>query len=142
MILGAMKFGIIFVLCGYTIAQAQAPWSCQAEIHKSDPKVRFIRVSDGVTNKMADAKVLPDISDLKGKELNSVVVVEILVGRDGDVRCARIQQGDSGVSQRSLDAAQKWHYRPYLLNGEKLVMDTWIRFSYKKDNVEVILPDR
>jgi len=91
---------------------------------------------------MADTKVLPDISDLKGKELNSVVVVEVLAGREGDVRCTRIQQGYPDLAQRSLDAAQKGHYKPYLVNGEKLIVDTWIRFNYTKDNVEVLLPIR
>ena len=102
----------------------------------------FIRVSDGVTNKMADTKILPDISDLKGKELDSVVVVEILVNTDGDVRCTRVQQGDSDLAQRSLDAAQRWHYKPYFVNGEKPIVDTWIRFNYTKDHVEVLLPIR
>jgi hypothetical protein len=129
-------------MCGYALAQTQTPWPCQAEIHKSDPNVHFIRVSDGVTNKMAESKVMPDISDLKGKELNSVVVVEILVGTEGDARCSRIQQGDHDLAQRSLDAAQKWHYKPYLLNGEKVIVDTWIRFNYTRDNVEVLLPIR
>jgi len=133
---------IAVALCGCAVAQTQTPWPCQAEIHKSDPNVHFIRVSDGVTNKMADTKVLPDISDLKGKELNSVVVVEVLAGREGDVRCTRIQQGYPDLAQRSLDAAQKWHYKPYLVNGEKLIVDTWIRFNYTKDNVEVLLPIR
>jgi hypothetical protein len=138
-----VKLALVFMtLCGCGIAQTQTTWPCQAELHKSEPTVHFIRVSDGVTNKMADRKVLPDISDLKGKELNSVVVVEILAGREGDVRCTRIQQGDPDLAQRSLDAAQKWHYKPYLVNDEKLIVDTWIRFNYTKDGVEVLLPIR
>ena len=70
------------------------------------------------------------------------MVVEILVGIEGNIRCARLQQGDPDLAQRSLDAAQKWHYKPYLLNGQKVIADTWIRFSYTNDNVEVILPIR
>jgi len=136
------RLATAFLLCSCALAQAQTPWACQAELHKSEPKVIFIRVSDAVTNKMADTKILPEISDLKGKELNSVVVVEILAGTEGDVRCTRIQQGDSDLVPRSLDAAQKWHYKSYLVNGEKLVVDTWIRFNYTKDNVEVLLPIR
>jgi hypothetical protein len=136
------KILIAMTLCGSALGQVPTPWPCQSELHKTDPKAMFIRVSDGVTNKMADTKVLPEISDLKGKELNSVVVVEILAGIDGDVRCSRIQQGEPDIAQRSLDAAQKWHYKPYLVNGEKLIVDTWIRFSYTKDKVDVLLPIR
>jgi Gram-negative bacterial TonB protein C-terminal len=135
-----MRFVILLALCGCALAQTQTPWPCLADVHKTDPNTRFIRVSDGVTNKMAVTRVLPEISDLKGKELNSVVVVEVLAGRDGRVLCTRIQQGDADLAQRSLDAAQKWHYKPCFVNGEKLIVNTWIRFSYSKDNVEVLLP--
>ena len=137
-----LKLIIAFALCGCAFAQTQTPWPCQADIHKSDPDALFVRVSDRVTNILADRKVLPDISDLKAKDLDSLLVVHILVGTDGDVRCYQLQQGDSDLAQRSLDAAQKWHYKPYLLNGKKVFVDTWIRFSYRKDNVEVILQDR
>ena len=135
---------MILALSAYAMGQAQtpAPWPCQAEIHKADPKALFIRVSDRVTNQLADTKIMPDISDLKGKALGSVVVVQVLVGTDGSVRCFRLQEGDTELAQRSLDAAQKWHYKPYLLNGEPINVETWIRFNYKKDNVEVVLPDR
>jgi len=136
------RLATAFLLCSCALAQTPTPWACQAELHKAEPKVLFIRVSDGVTNKMADTKILPDISDLKGKELAYVVVVEILVNTDGDVRCTRVQQGDSDLAQRSLDAAQRWHYKPYFVNGEKLIVDTWIRFNYTKDHVEVLLPIR
>ena len=134
------KLAIALVLCGCAYGQSQTPWPCQADIHRSEPNVSFARVSDNVMNRMAEAKVLPDVSDLKGKNVDSIVVVEVLVGREGNVRCARVRQGDSVLAQRSLDAAQKWHYKPFLLDGEKVIADTWIRFSYTKDNVEVVLP--
>ena len=133
---------IAFVLCGCALAQTQAPWPCRDEIRKSDPNALFIRVSDGVTNKAADNKALPDISDLKAKDSGSLAVVQIIVGPDGAVRCFRLQEGDADLAQPSLAAAQKWHYTPYILNRQAINVETWIRFSYKKDNVEVILPDR
>jgi outer membrane biosynthesis protein TonB len=93
---------------------------------------------------MADHKVLPGIADLKGKESDSLVVVEVLVDTNGNVRCARLQQGKPDLAQRSVDVAQKWHYKPYVVNEQygKAIVDTWIRFNYTKDNVEVIVPVR
>jgi hypothetical protein len=137
-----LRFLILLTLGASAFGQIQTPWPCQADIHKSEPSVLFARVSDNVMNKMADTKMLPHVSDLKGKKVDSIVVVEILVGIEGNIRCARLQQGDPDLAQRSLDAARKWHYKPYLLNGQKVIADTWIRFSYTNDNVEVILPVR
>jgi outer membrane biosynthesis protein TonB len=74
--------------------------------------------------------------------MDSIVVVQIIVSPDGDVRCSQIQQGDVELTQRSLDAAQKWHYKPYFMGGKPVNVDTWIRFRYTKDNVEVFLPIR
>jgi protein TonB len=93
-------------------------------------------------NKMADTKVMPDISDLKGKHLDSLVIVQILIGTDGAVRCFQLQEGDSNLAPRSLDVVQKWHYRPFMLNGQAINVETWIRFNYKNDSVDVVLPDR
>jgi hypothetical protein len=133
---------MIFALSSYAMGQAQTPWPCQAEIHKGDPNATFIRVSDKVMDKMADTKVMPDIVDLKGKDLDSLVIVQILIRPDGAVRCFQVQEGDSNLAERSLDAAEKWHYRPYMLNGQAINVETWIRFKYKKDSVDVVLPDR
>jgi periplasmic protein TonB len=91
---------------------------------------------------MADTKIMPDISDLKGKDVDSLVIVRILISPDGAVRCFQLQEGNPDLAPRSLDAAQKWHYRPYMLNGQAINVETWIRFSYKKDSVDVVLPDR
>jgi Gram-negative bacterial TonB protein C-terminal len=137
-------FGVSCMLCGCAIGQAQTevPWPCHAEIRKADPKALFIRVSDRVTNQMADTKIMPDISDLKGKDTDSLVIVQILFGPDGGVRCSSLQEGNADLAQRSLDAAQKWHYKPYILNGQAINVETRIRFSYKKDSVDVVLPDR
>lgn len=137
-------FGIVCVLCGCAIGQAQTevPWPCHAKIRKADPKALFIRVSDRVTNQMADTKIVPDISDLKGKDVDSLVIVQVLFGPDGVVRCSSLEEGNADVAQRSLDAAQKWHYKPYILDGQAINVETRIRFSYKKDSVDVVLPDR
>jgi len=133
---------IAFALCECALGQAPASWPCQAEIRKADPKATFIRVSDRVMSKMADTKVMPDISDLKGKDSDSLVIVQVLIGPDGVVRCFQLQEGDPNLAQRTLDAAKKWHYKPFMLNGQAINVETWIRFNYKKDRVDIVLPDR
>jgi TonB family protein len=118
-------------------------WGCAlAQIQPSSPTNLHIRVSDRVTNKLADQKVLPDISDLKGKDLDSLVVLQIVVNPEGAVKFSKIQEGNAELAQRSLDAAQKWHHKPYIVNGQAVNVDTWIRFKYTKDNVEAFLPEK
>lgn len=128
-------FTMVLSVSASAFAQTQPPWPCRDEIRKADPDTLFIRVSDRVTNAMSDKKVLPDVSDIKGKGVDSLVVVHIIISPQGDVRCSQIQEGDANLQQRSLDAAQQWHCKP-------INVDTWIRLSYRNNDVEVVVPPR
>ena len=135
--------GLIVLLCvsGLTLGQSRGEWPCRAQIQSAEPGAHFVRLPDGAVKGMADKQVLPDISDLRGKELDSIVAVEILIGLDGDVRCARLAEGSSDLAERSIEAASRWHYKKQVINGEPSMVDTQIRFRYTKDNVQVLPPD-
>jgi hypothetical protein len=130
-----LKLMIASALCGCVLAQQPAPLDCGGK-----PCVVRIRVSSGVTNAIADHKVLPDISDLKGRKLDSSVVVSIVVSKTGYVVHTRAVKGDPDLFTRSEEAAQKWHFTPYILNGQPIEVDTTIEFRYKKNKVKVFVP--
>jgi hypothetical protein len=131
---------VTLIISGFAFGQAQNSWPCLAKIQSAEPGVHFAQFPEFAANETADKKVLPDISDLRGKDLNSVVVVEILIGTDGGVRCARLVEGNPDLAERSVDAARGWHFKKFLINGERPIADTRISFSYTKGNVEVLLP--
>ncbi|MGA2347861.1 MAG: hypothetical protein ABSF93_17760 [Candidatus Sulfotelmatobacter sp.] len=113
-------------------AQDPPPWPCADQVTSG---VEPVRVSAGVSAAMAEKKVLPDTSDLKGTKANSTVVVRILIDKSGVVRCAEGVQGDPGLFQRSQDAAMQWHFKPYLLYGRPLNVATSREFVFKKNKV-------
>jgi hypothetical protein len=113
-------------------AQGAPPWPCADQVASG---VEPVRVSAGVSASMAEKKVLPDTSDLKGKKPNSKVVIRILIDKNGVVRCAEAVQGDPGLFQRSQDAAMQWHFKPYLLYGRPLNVATSREFVFKKNKV-------
>jgi hypothetical protein len=133
---------MFLILCGNVLAQSQNSWPCRDDIRKAEPGALFVRVSEGVTQAFADRKLLPDIADLKGKNVDSILVVHIFVSPEGNVRCSQIEEGEDALRQRSLDAAQQWHFKPYLLNGKPTYFDSRIRFSYTRDKVEIVVPKR
>jgi hypothetical protein len=101
-----------------------------------------VRVSAGISGRVAQKKVLPDISDINDRKLDSIVVVRVILDTKGNVRCGRAVQGDSDLFPRSVEAAEKWQFKPFLLNGEAVAVETQIQFRYKKNKVEVVVPDR
>lgn len=131
---------LLIAFNGIALAQTQTHWDCPP----SAPKLgRFrVRVSDGVTNRLAEHKMLPDISDLIGKKLNSLVVIGVLVAENGDVSCSRLEAGDPTLYDRSQRAAMAWHFKPYELNGQFVTLETRIEFQFKKNRVEVVVPSR
>ena len=91
---------------------------------------------------MVVKQVLPNISDIKGKKLDSLIIVNVILDTKGNVRCGRLEQGDADLFPRSLEAALQWQFKPFQMHGETLVDDTHIQFRYKKNKVEVFFPDR
>ncbi len=111
-------------------------WPCSDDLTKVEGDNRRVRVNVSVTQAMARDRVLPDVSDLRGAKTNSAVVLRVLIGKDGAVRCVDPVQGDTTLLfPRSVEAAKKWRFQPYLLNGQPIVVDTTIEFEFKKGKV-------
>jgi hypothetical protein len=140
---GTSTLGVLaWLLCTSAVAGGQTSWPCISEIAKAESGGHAIRVSAGVASRLVQKKVLPDISDLKGKKLDSLVVVDVILDTKGTVRCARAEEGDADLLPRSVEAAEQWQFKPFQLNGETLVVNTQIQFKYKKNKVEVVVPSR
>ena len=110
----------------------------------SQPRVTVqrVRLAEWLSYSVADRKVLPGISDLKGRNLNTEVVLEILISKTGDVTHARAAKGDPALFKRSEEAALKWHYKPYVSNGIPIDVDSDLRFRFAKNKVQVVVPPR
>jgi hypothetical protein len=129
-VLIAVMFTASF-LCG----QGPAGWPCADDVFKSEGDNRRVRVGTVVVAGFVEKKVLPDVSDLKDKKTNSTVVFKTLIGKDGTVRCADAVKGDTNLVPRSREALKQWRFRPYLLNGQPIMVDTEILFIFKEDTV-------
>src|SRR5258708_6977264 len=101
----AIGFVVMTFLCGHLLAQTQKQpfWDCPSP----NPNVLRVRVSERFTNTLADRKILPDISDLKGQKPGSVVVVQFEVSPTGDVTCTRPVTGNRDLFRRSQEAVLK-----------------------------------
>jgi hypothetical protein len=68
--------------------------------------------------------------------LDSTVIVRALVDKNGVVRCTNPVNGDANLFQRSIDAAQQWRFKTFLLNGQPMIFETPIEFVFKKNKVK------
>jgi hypothetical protein len=57
------------------------------------------------------------------KERLTLIVV---VGKDGNVLDAKKMSGPENLAPAAIEAVKKWKYRPYLINGEPIEVDTTV----------------
>ncbi len=91
-----------------------------------------IPVGQGVTEpkKIRDVKpVYPPIAQTA--QISGIVVAEIVVDTNGNVRDAKVLRGAPMLNDAALEAIRQWQYTPTLLNGVpvELVMTVTVNFS-------------
>ena len=53
-----------------------------------------------------------------------------MIGRDGRIENLHAITGNPLLIKAALDAVQQWRYRPYLLNGEPVEVETQITVRF------------
>ena len=53
------------------------------------------------------------------------------VGKNGSVTEVKVVSGDQLLTQSAVDAVKQWKYKPYLLNGDPVEIQTEISINFK-----------
>jgi len=75
--------------------------------------------------------IFPTFARQTGRE--GRVELHALIGADGAVRSLQTLEGDPMFYQSALDAVRQWRYKPTLLNGRAVEVDTHITVIYRLD---------
>lgn len=99
------------------------------------PKVatpQRVRVSQGVTQGMVLKRVQPMYPQMaKIARVQGPVVLAAIIGKDGTIQNLHVISTASPLlNQAALDAVKQWRYRPYILNGEPVEVDTQITVNF------------
>jgi protein TonB len=98
------------------------------------PKVatpQRVRVSAGVTQGMVLHKVQPTYPPLaRTARVQGSVILAAVIGKDGTIQNLHVISGHPLLTQAALDAVRQWRYRPYILNGEPVEVDTQVTVNF------------
>lgn len=98
------------------------------------PKVatpQKVRVSQGVSEGLLLHKVTPAYPPLaKQARIQGSVVLQATIGKDGAIQNLRVISGHPMLTQSALDAVKQWKYKPYLLNGEAVEVETTVQVNF------------
>jgi protein TonB len=59
--------------------------------------------------------------------------VELLatISKNGDITHVKVLSGDQQLTRAATDAVKQWKYKPYLLNGEPVEIQTQVTINFK-----------
>jgi TonB family protein len=90
-----------------------------------------VRVSQGVSTANLIKKVNPSYpEDAKQNRLQGAVVMRITIGKDGLIKDVQLISGHPALSPAAMDAVKHWEYKPYLLNGEPVEIETQVTINF------------
>jgi protein TonB len=90
-----------------------------------------IRVSAGVAEGNLVNKVQPVYPAIaKTARIQGTVVIQATISKNGTIENAHVVSGHPMLAQSALNAVREWRYRPYMLSGEPVEVETTINVNF------------
>jgi periplasmic protein TonB len=98
------------------------------------PKVatpQRVRVSQGVSSGLLVRKVQPNYPPLaRQARIQGTVVLHAVISKDGSIENLQLVSGHPMLAPAAIEAVKQWKYKPYLLNGEPVEVDTEVMVNF------------
>jgi protein TonB len=62
------------------------------------------------------------------------VILYAIIARDGSIQSLKLITGHPLLVAAAMDAVKQWKYKPYILNGEPVEVETYITVTFRKGN--------
>jgi periplasmic protein TonB len=93
-----------------------------------------VRISSGVMEGSLLAKFVPVYPAIaKASGVHGTVVLQATISKSGTIENLRVIGGPLMLQQAALDAVKTWRYRPYLLNGEPVEVETTVNVVFEME---------
>ena len=90
-----------------------------------------IRVSEEISKRLIIKKVPPEYPSADGnRNVRGSVELDVLVNTAGDITLFKVVKGDELLAQAVVDAVRQWKFKPYVLNGEPIEMETTVTIHF------------
>ena len=95
------------------------------------PPLTRVRISGGVMAGLRTAFVQPVYPpEAMAKHIAGTVALHALVSKEGTIEHLEIISGPVELQAASIEAVRQWKYKPYLLNGQPVEVDTVLTVNF------------
>ena len=131
--------GWIFLLVSSAILLAVLWWhwnrgwaDLESGLQKHEGPRPQAHVPADVMEKLVTHRVDPDYPEAaRPANLQGVIVLDVVVGRDGSVVDMRALNGPDVLAQAAMDALRWWRFEPYRVDGRPVVVETTVAVEFK-----------
>jgi len=107
-----------------------APAQSKATSGTTQPAQR-VRISRGVSSGLLVTRVPPIYPPLaRQARIQGDVILRAFIDPTGDVASLELISGHPMLAQAALDAVKQWKYKPYLLNGNAVDVETQVEVNF------------
>ena len=90
-----------------------------------------LHVSQGVAEGLLLQRVVPRYPPIAlASRMQGTVVLQATISKAGAIEHLRVVSGAPMLQQAAIDAVSQWRYRPYLLNGQPVDVETTINVVF------------
>jgi len=118
-----------------TPASAPPPDLVPSTTSEFTPKLQTVNISQGVSQGLLYKKVSPVYPPAAMRmRVEGAVQLVATISKNGDITHVKALSGDTLLTKAAVDAVKQWKYKPYLLNGEPVEIQTQVTINFKLPN--------
>lgn len=113
--------------------QTASPSPSPSPAPPQPPKVpKKLRISQGVAEELIVRRVQPKYpAKARQKHLTGDVMLQVGIDRSGNVDSVKVLKGDPILAQAASEAVKQWKFKPFLLNGEPVELETNVKVVFR-----------
>jgi protein TonB len=96
------------------------------------PMLQVMHVSQGVSRGLLVKQVSPKypVPALQ-RRVEGAVELQATISKNGDITAVKALSGDAQLAYAAVEAVKQWKYKPYLLDGEPIEIQTQVTVNFK-----------
>jgi len=121
-------------MIGIAVPGSSAPPPNLVSAESSAPRLapQTVNISQGVSQGLLIKKVQP-VYPRTALSLRVEGAVQLMatISKTGEITTVKVLSGDPQLSRSAVEAVKQWKYKPYLLNGEPVEIQTQVTINFK-----------
>jgi protein TonB len=119
------------------IISSMSPTNVLPKIAAPTSPRKVVRISQGVSEGLLLYRPVPTYPKIaRAARIQGQVHLKAIISKDGSIQNLQALSGHPMLIPAALESVRQWRYRPYLLNGEPVEVETdiTVNFMLNEDN--------